>query len=41
MPTTLEDGVVASFTSLGIEEARLTGSVVDMAGYWRDVSGGE
>lgn len=35
MPTTLEDGVVASLTCLGIEEARNTGSVVDMAEYWK------
>jgi len=34
MPTTVEDGVTASFTSLGIDEARVTGSVVDMNSYW-------
>jgi predicted dehydrogenase len=34
MPTTLEDGVQASFTCLGIEEARQTGTVVDMRPYW-------
>jgi len=34
MPTTLEDGLTASFTSLGIEEARKTGAVVDMGTYW-------
>ena len=35
MPTTLEDGIAASFTSLGIDESRLTGTVVDMSSYWR------
>jgi predicted dehydrogenase len=32
--TTLEDGLVASFTCFGIEEARETGAVVDMSNYW-------
>jgi len=34
MPTTVEDGVRASLTCLGIEQARLTGTVVDMRPYW-------
>ncbi len=34
MPTTLEDGLRASLTCLGIEEARDTGTVVDMQRYW-------
>ncbi len=34
MPTTAEDGVAASFTCLGIEEARNTNTVVDMKSYW-------
>lgn len=34
MPTTLEDGIRASFTCLGLDESRVTGRVVDMASYW-------
>lgn len=34
MPTTLQDGLAASFTCFGIEEARETGTVVDMQCYW-------
>lgn len=34
MPTTLYDGLMASFTCLGVEEARTTGTVVDMQKYW-------
>lgn len=34
MPTTVEDGVTASFTCLGIDEAMTTGTVVDMTSYW-------
>lgn len=34
MPTTVEDGLRASFTCFGIEEARETGTVVDMRKYW-------
>lgn len=34
MPTTAEEGVAASFTCLGIEEARQTGKVIDMSEYW-------
>ncbi len=34
MPTTLEDGVEASFVCLGLDEACKAGTVVDMQGYW-------
>ena len=37
-PTTLEDGLRASFTCFGIEEARETGTVVDMTPYWSDLA---
>ena len=37
MPTTVEDGVTASFTSLGIDEARTTGSVINMDAYWNQI----
>lgn len=37
MPTSLADGVEASFTCLGIEAARETGTVVDMQPYWADI----
>lgn len=37
MPTTLSDGLLASMTCLGIEEARETGTVVNMAPYWQDL----
>ncbi|HAS83300.1 MAG TPA: gfo/Idh/MocA family oxidoreductase [Verrucomicrobia bacterium] len=36
-PTTLEDGLRASYTCFGIDEARENGAVVDMAGYWADI----
>lgn len=35
MPTTVENGVEASFTSLAIDEARKVGQVVDMAPWWQ------
>jgi predicted dehydrogenase len=35
MPTTLEDGLMASFTSLGVDEARTKGKIVDMQSYWK------
>ena len=35
MPTTMEDGLISSFTCLGIEEAREGGAVVDMNSYWK------
>jgi predicted dehydrogenase len=34
MPTTVEDGVTASFTCLGMEESRHNGSIVNMDEYW-------
>ncbi len=37
-PTTLRDGLRASFTCFGMEEARETGTVVQMDGYWNDLS---
>ena len=37
-PTTLEDGLRASFTCFGIEEARETGTVVSMQPYWADLA---
>lgn len=39
MPTTMEDGLMASFTCFGIEEARETGTVVNMQPYWDGVAG--
>ncbi|MDT8390617.1 MAG: Gfo/Idh/MocA family oxidoreductase [Lentisphaeria bacterium] len=39
MPTTLEDGIRASLTSLGLEEARTAGSVLDMTAYRDSVLG--
>jgi len=36
-PTPLEDGVRATLLCLGIEEARLTGRVIDMEPYWKDL----
>jgi hypothetical protein len=39
MPTTMEDGLQASFTCFGIEEARLGGNVVDMRPYWEALYG--
>lgn len=38
-PTTLEDGLRASFTCFGIEEARENKQVVDMTPYWTDLQG--
>ncbi len=37
-PTTLEDGLRASFTCFGIEEARETGAVINMHPYWVDLA---
>ena len=37
-PTTLEDGLRASFTCFGIEEARESGAVVNMNAYWQDLA---
>lgn len=37
MPTNAEDGVTASFTCFGIEEARHEGKVVDMNSYWKEL----
>jgi predicted dehydrogenase len=37
-PTTLEDGLRASFTCFGIEEAREKKQVVDMSSYWEDLA---
>lgn len=37
MPTSIEDGVTASFTCLGIDEARQTGTVVNMDNYWKAI----
>jgi predicted dehydrogenase len=37
MPTTVAEGLRASFTCFGIEEARETGTVVDMRSYWKDL----
>ena len=34
MPTTLADGVAASFVSLGLDEARERGGIIDMNTYW-------
>ena len=34
MPTTMEDGLLASFTCFGLEQARTTGAVVSMREYW-------
>ncbi|MDX1683063.1 MAG: Gfo/Idh/MocA family oxidoreductase, partial [Phycisphaeraceae bacterium] len=39
MPTTMEDGLNASFTCFGLEEARQTGQVIDMSKYWDAVPG--
>ena len=38
MPTTLEGGVQSCFTCFGIEEARQKLAVVEMKGYWQDLS---
>jgi len=38
MPTTMKDGVQASFTCLGMEESRETGTIVDMNGYWQQLA---
>lgn len=37
MPTTMDDGLLASFTCFGIEESRETGTVVSMQGYWEQI----
>jgi len=37
MPTTVEDGVTASFISLGIDESRVSGGVIDMNSYWESM----
>jgi predicted dehydrogenase len=37
MPTTLDDGLMSALTCFGLEEARATGTVVDMSRYWSRV----
>jgi predicted dehydrogenase len=37
MPTTAEDGVTASITCLGMEQARTSGSVVDLRAHWAEL----
>jgi len=38
LPTTAEDGVRAAFVSLALEEARVSGQVVDMRPYWQSLA---
>jgi hypothetical protein len=37
MPTTVEDGLRASYTCFGLEQARESGTVVDMSSYWKNL----
>ena len=40
MPTTMADGLLASFTCFGLEEARESGTVVNMKSYWDQIPRG-
>lgn len=40
MPTSLEEGLYSAFTCFGLEDARMSGTVVDMRPYWECIEGG-